>query len=58
MSLENVPPDQVFWLEDGRSIKNLFELLKELKRSDDSIFYRHVNFSPVLFRQSISIVTS
>ncbi len=43
MSLENVAPDKMFWLEDGRSIKNLFELLKELKRSDDAIFYKHVN---------------
>ena len=43
MSLKDVPPDQVFWLGNGRTAKNLFELLKELKNSDDSVFYSHVN---------------
>ena len=35
-------PDKVFWLGDGRSLKNLKELAEALKTMEDSVWDFHV----------------
>ncbi len=43
MNLQNAPENQVFWMKDGRKIKNLHELVRELHRADEETFRYHVN---------------
>ncbi len=43
MSLQDVPPDKVFWLHGGKSIKNILELRRELKTISNEIFAHYVN---------------
>jgi len=41
--LGDVPSDKYFWLCNGKILKNLKELEKELGRMDFDIFHYHVN---------------
>lgn len=41
--LGDVPHDKVFWLNDGRSLKNLNELSKALNKMDMGLYKYHVN---------------
>lgn len=43
MNLQNAQENQVFWLKDGRKIRNLHELVRELHRADEETFRYHVN---------------
>ncbi|MFH1850205.1 MAG: hypothetical protein ABH879_08575 [archaeon] len=38
-----IRPEQYFFLNDGTSVKNLYELLKSLNTMDDNTFGHHVN---------------
>jgi len=35
--------DQYFYLSDGRALKNLAELIQELKQMDEAVFRTHVD---------------
>ena len=39
----HITPEQYFWLNNGRVLKNITELLNALKSMEDSIFYHHVS---------------
>lgn len=39
----NAPPDKIFWLEDGRSLKNTEELRNALKTMSTNIYKHHVH---------------
>ncbi|MBW2969800.1 hypothetical protein KY309_01710 [Candidatus Woesearchaeota archaeon] len=41
--LQNVKPEHTFWLKDGKSVKNIIELGRELKRMSEETFNHHVN---------------
>jgi hypothetical protein len=41
--IQDVKPEQVFWLHDGKSIKNIAELARELKQMNAELFLYHVN---------------
>ncbi|HLD89308.1 MAG TPA: DUF5752 family protein [Candidatus Nanoarchaeia archaeon] len=41
--LANVPIDKVFWICDGRILKNIYELNDALQTMTDDTFYYHVN---------------
>lgn len=41
--IQDVPKEQTFWLKDGKTIKNLPELARELRRINAEIFTHHVN---------------
>lgn len=41
--LENVPDDKVFWLCDGRILRNLHELADALENMSNDVFEHHVN---------------
>ena len=41
--LEEVHPENQFWLADGKAIKNLHELRNALQQMDDAVFGHHVN---------------
>ncbi|MEM4268472.1 MAG: hypothetical protein QXK37_06620 [Candidatus Woesearchaeota archaeon] len=41
--ISGVPEDKVFWLHDGRILKNLFDLVDALKDIPPEIFTHHVN---------------
>ena len=43
MSLKDVHPDHVFWVQNGKRLKNLAELERELTNMDDVAFFHHVN---------------
>lgn len=42
MSLQDVTPEKVFWLQGGKPIKNIPELARELKRMSPETFAHHV----------------
>ena len=41
--IKNCRPEKVFWLRDGRTLKNITEMLNALKKMDDGLFKYHVN---------------
>ncbi len=41
--VEKISEDKYFWTKDGRSIKNLHELLIELKYMSEGTFFHHVS---------------
>jgi len=43
--LNDVKEEHTFWLNNGKSLSNLKELYKELRRMDDKTFSHHVNES-------------
>lgn len=43
MSLNDVHPDHVFRLKNGKTINNLYELASELAAMDEEVFEHHVN---------------
>jgi hypothetical protein len=43
MSLQDVPPQHAFWLLGGKTIKNILELARELKKMNIEMFSHHVN---------------
>ena len=42
MSALNLTPDRYFWTNDGKGLKNLTELLNELRSMSQETFYHHV----------------
>lgn len=43
--LQDVKPENTFWLKNGKGIKNIAELGRELKQMQEEIFKHHVNDS-------------
>lgn len=43
MKTKDVPDEKVFWLNDGRVLKNLKELKEALRNMEDHVFFHHVN---------------
>ncbi len=43
--LQDVKPENTFWLKNGKGIKNIAELGRELKQMKDEVFSHHVNDS-------------
>jgi hypothetical protein len=41
--MKDCPPDKVFWLANGGTLKNLSELVSSLESMDDGTFGYHVN---------------
>jgi len=41
--LQDVKPENTFWLKNGKGIKNIAELGRELKQMKEEIFSHHVN---------------
>ncbi len=41
--IRDVEPEKVFWLCDGRALKNLDELANVLENIDDNVWNYHVN---------------
>lgn len=41
--LGRAPEEQCFYLEDGRKLKNVYELIDELETMTDDMFRKHVN---------------
>jgi hypothetical protein len=41
--LKECPPENVFWLCTGVTLKNMKELVSNLKEMDDGVFSYHVN---------------
>ncbi|MBW3018970.1 hypothetical protein KY329_02175 [Candidatus Woesearchaeota archaeon] len=41
--MRHCPPDKVFWVQDGRTIKNLQELERALQNMTQDTFKHHVN---------------
>jgi hypothetical protein len=41
--LANVPPEKVFWCNDGRTLRNMVELGKALSSMTDKTFIYHAN---------------
>ena len=43
LKMDEIKSENYFWLEDGRSIKNLEDLKFALENIDDELFQKHVN---------------
>lgn len=41
--IRDVEPEKIFWLCDGRTLKNLNELANALENMDDNVWNYHVN---------------
>ncbi len=41
--LEDVPAEYAFHLHNGKDLKNILELVKELQQMEDEVFKHHVN---------------
>ena len=53
---EDVPEDKLFWLSDGRALRNLEELSLALKDMNEEVFRHHVNKDKNDFRNWIKFV--
>lgn len=40
---ENISPENYFWFNNGKAVKNMNELVEDLKNIDDNTFCHHVN---------------